>query len=139
MDSWEEQLDQLLSAAMKLRKADREGAIRLLDGASAELKAFGSWHYARGTLALESKDVVLAVKEFEAAVQMEPEVPEFRANLGAALLEKVKQGDKLTLPRVLKLMEEAVQQNPKLPHVHTNLGMARLAGGDAAGALVCFE
>ncbi len=138
--SYEEQLDEALGEAMALRKGgDSPGAVKKLEGVPMAVKMFGTWHYARGTLALEQGDLKLAVKEFEAAVQAEPAVPEFRANLGAALLEKVKQGDKLSLPRVLKLLQEAVNEEPKLPHVHTNYGVAKLVGGDAAGALAAFD
>lgn len=138
--TWEQQLDAALAEAMTLRdNGDRPGAVRKLEGVATPVKLFGIWHYARGTLALEQGDIPLAVREFEAAVQAEPLVPEFRANLGAALLEKVKNGDKLTLPRVLKLLQEAVNEEPKLPHVHVNYGVAKLVAGDAAGALVAFD
>ena len=138
--SYEQQLDEALVAALALRQnGDRPGAVKKLESVAMAVKMFGSWHYARGTLALEQGDIPLAVREFEAAVQAEPMVPEFRANLGAALLEKVKNGDKLALPRVLKLLQDAVKDEPKLPHVHTNLGVAKLVGGDGAGALAAFD
>ena len=114
--SYEEQLDLALAEALELRNSgDRPGAVRTLEAVAIPVKMFGTWHYARGTLALEQGEIPLAVREFEAAVQAEPNVPEFRANLGAALLEKVKNGDKLTLPRVLKLLQDAVKDEPKLP------------------------
>src|SRR4051794_4248053 len=96
--TWEEQLQTVLNEAIKLRNGgDEQGAVRVLERASDPVKAFGTWHYARGTLALLAEEIPLAIKEFEAAVQMEPDVPEFKANLGAALIEKFKRGDKLSL------------------------------------------
>jgi len=72
-------------------------------------------------------------------VRREPEVPEFRANLGAALLEQAKAGDKTALPRATRELEACCAQGPRLPHAFTNLGMARLLAGDAKGALSGFD
>lgn len=138
--SWSDQLQDLLKQANKKRTAgDREGAVKLLETASDPVKAFGTWRYARGTLAMELGDVTTAILEFEEAAKQEPSVPEFRANLGAALLEKGKHGDPLALRRALEVLQQCVSEDPKLPHSHTNLGMAKLVLDDPAGALACFD
>ncbi len=138
--SWADELQALLKQANSKRIAgDRAGAVKLLETASEPVKAFGTWRYARGTLALELGDVTTAIAEFEEAAKREPSVPEFRANLGAALLEKGKQGDQAALRRALDVLQQCVREQPKLPHAHTNLGMAKLVLDDPQGALACFD
>lgn len=138
--SWSDQLQDLLKQANAKRTAgDRAGAVLLLETASDPVKAFGTWRYARGTLAMELGDVATAIKEFEQAAEREPSVPEFRANLGAALLEKGKQGDHAALRRALEVLTQCALEEPKLPHPYTNLGMAKLVLDDPKGALDCFD
>ena len=137
---WQDQLDEVLDRANTLRiSGDPTGAARVLDSAPDIVKAFGTWMYARGSLAFQAGDLARAAKELEAAVVREPAVPEFRANLGAVLLEKGKQGDHFALRRARQLLEEACKDEPKLPHSHTNLGAARLAANELEGALACFD
>ena len=138
--SWADELQALLKQANTRRTAGvRAGALKLLETASDPVKAFGTWHYARGTLAMELGDVATAIAQFEEAANREPSVPEFRANLGAALLEKGKQGDQAALRRALEVLQQCVLEEPKLPHAHTNLGMAKLVLDDPNGALACFD
>lgn len=138
--SWQDQLDEMLGQANKLRRAgDLPGAAKLLDSANDIVKAFGTWKYARGSLAFEQGDLTLAGKELEAAVAREPAVPEFRANLAAVLLEKGKKGDAFSLRRARQLLEEACKEEPKLCHSHTNLGAAKLAANELEPALACFD
>lgn len=138
--SWSDQLQELLKKANQKRtEGDRAGAVKLLETASDPVKAFGTWRYARGTLALELGDVATAIAEFEEAARREPSVPEFRANLGAALLEKGKQGDQAALARALEVLQQCTLEQPKLPHSHCNLGMAKLVLDDPNGALACFD
>lgn len=138
--SWSDQLQDLLKQANKKRlDGDREGAVRLLETASDPVKAFGTWRYARGTLAMDLGDVTRAIAEFEEAAKREPSVPEFRANLGAALLEKGKRGDPPALKQALEVLQQCVLEEPKLPHPHNNLGMAKLVLDDPNGALACFD
>lgn len=138
--NFEQQLDDLLKQATDLcNKGELVEAARLLDRAPDVVKHFGTWRYARGSIAFQQKDLKLAVKELELAVQREPSIPEFKSSLAAALLEKGRTGDHFALRRARELLEEAVKENPKLPHVHANLGNAKLAAGDAEGALLCFD
>ncbi|MBS1148800.1 MAG: sulfotransferase [Myxococcaceae bacterium] len=137
---WSEQLHELLKQAQLKRTAgDRAGAVKLLEAAIDPVKAFGTWRYARGTLALELGDVATAIAQFEQAAEREPAVPEFRANLGAALLEQGKQGDPAALQRALEVLQQCASEEPRLPHSHTNLGMAKLVLDDPNGALACFD
>jgi tetratricopeptide (TPR) repeat protein len=103
------------------------------------VKAFGAWRFARGSLAFEAGDLKAAVKELELAVQREPLVPEFRANLRLVLLEKGKAGDHFALRRARQLLEEACREEPQPAQTHTQLGIAKLVAGDAQGALGCFD
>jgi tetratricopeptide (TPR) repeat protein len=80
-----------------------------------------------------------AVAQLEQAVQREPEVAEYRSNLGAALLEKLKAGDASVGKRALEQLELAVQWGATLPDVYANLSFARLAAGDANGALAAAD
>ncbi|GEM_PF-1638077 len=138
--SWADELQDLLKRANQKRVAgDRAGAVQLLESASDPVRAFGTWSYARGTLAMELGDVATAVTTFEEAAAREPSVPEFRANLGAALLEKGKRGDPAALKRALEVLEQVASDEPKLPHAYGNLGMARLVLDDPNGALAAFD
>lgn len=138
--SFEQQLDDLLKQATELcNKGALADAARLLDRAPDVVKHFGTWRYARGSIAFQQKDLKTAVKELEVAVAREPAIPEFRSSLAAVLIEKAKAGDGLALRRARELLEQAVKEDPKLPHVHANLGNAKLAGGDAEGALASFD
>jgi tetratricopeptide (TPR) repeat protein len=138
--SWADELQALLKQANGKRTAgDRALAVKLLETASDPVKAFGTWRYARGTLAMELGDLATAIAQFEEAARREPAIPEFRANLGAALLEKGKQGDQGALHRALEILQQCVGEQPKLPHAHTNLGIAKLVLEDPNGALVCFD
>lgn len=133
------EIDRLLDQARAKETAgDVIGAVAVLDGAPETLRT-GAWHFARGTLALRGGDVKQAITFFEAAVAKEPELAEYRANLGAALLEQAKAGDKAAGERALAELELAVQWGPTLPTAHTNLGLARLLAGDAKGALAALD
>ena len=56
--SWSDQLQELLKQAHQKRtEGDREGAVQVLETASDPVKAFGTWRYARGTLAMELGDL----------------------------------------------------------------------------------
>jgi tetratricopeptide (TPR) repeat protein len=139
-DSGPESLTLLLA---EVREAEAQGQLpkarALLDAADASLKGYGSWHYAAGALAARAGELANAVAAFDEAVRREPEVAEFRANLGAALLEQAKAGDPAALERATRELEAACAQKPRLPNAYTNLGMARLLSGDAKGALASFD
>ncbi|MBX5482876.1 MAG: tetratricopeptide repeat protein [Myxococcaceae bacterium] len=129
---------------------DRIAAHRLLDRAPLELRRFGSFHYARGALAFRLGDVTRAVEAFEQAVQLEPLVAEFHANLGAALFERARRtggleprGENAPLHADLLRAEAALQRaaelTPKLSSVFNNLGLVRCELGQWTDALDAFD
>lgn len=132
-------IDSVLAEAMKKERAgDLAGARGVLDAAPEAVRT-GAWHYARGTVALRGGQLAEAVSRFEVAVQREPEIAEYRSNLGAALLEQAKAGERAAAPRALAELELAAQWGASLPDVHANLSFARLMAGDAAGALAAAD
>ena len=129
------ELDRLLDEARAKENAgDLRGAAAVLDGVPEGFRG-GAWHYARGAIALRGGNATDAVTHFEAAVVKEPEVAEYRANLGAAWLERAKAGDGSAAAKALEALEGAVRWGPTLPGAQTNLSLAKLMTGDPAGAL----
>ncbi len=132
-------LDGVLEAAKQKELAgDLAGARRVLDDAP-EKERTGAWHYARGAMAVRAGALDEGVAQLELAVRREPEIAEYRSNLGAALLEKVKAGDATVGQRALEELELAVQWGGTLPAVYANLSFARLVNGDALGALAAAD
>lgn len=131
--------DAVLGEARRRAQAgDPQGALRALDAAPKEERG-GAWHYARGAMAVRMGQLDEAVVLLEEAVRLEPELAEYRSNLGAALLEKLKAGDQAAGGRALEELELAVQWGATLPEVYANLSFARLANGDAQGALLASD
>ena len=132
-------IDGVLAEARKKEQAgDLPGALRALE-ATPEKERTGAWHYARGAMAVREGKLDEAVKELEQAVQREPEIAEYRSNLGAALLEKVKAGEASVGKSALEQLELAVQWGATLPEVYANLSFARLVASDALGALAAAD
>ena len=132
-------VDTVLDEARKKELAgDLPGALLALDKAP-EKERTGAWHYARGAMAVRQGKLDEAVTELELAVKREPEIAEYRSNLGAALLEKVKAGDASVGTRALEQLELAVQWGASLPDVYANLSFARLVAGNASGALAAAD
>ena len=139
-DSVPAQVEALLAQAREKESAgDAQGARALLDAAAAPLKSYGTWLYAHGALSLRLGELDQALLDFEAAVAREPELAEFRSNLGAALLEKAKAGDAAALERATKELEQAVKLAPRLPGAWHNLGTARLFATRYESALDAFD
>lgn len=132
-------LENVLAAARQKELAgDLQGALTALE-AAPEKERTGAWHYARGAMSVRAGKLDEAVAALELAVQREPEIAEYRSNLGAALLEKVKAGDASVGQKALEQLELAVQWGASLPEVYANLSFARLVGGDAVGALAAAD
>lgn len=128
----------LEQARQKELAGDLQGALKALD-AAPEKERTGAWHYARGAMAVRAGKLDEAVTQLEQAVKREPEIAEYRSNLGAALLEKVKAGDASAGPRALEQLELAVQWGATLPDVYANLSFARLVNGNAVAALAAAD
>ncbi len=133
-------LDSVLEQVRALEnKGDLSGAIGALQAAPPPMQARGLWQYARGALALKQGDLTAAVGHFEKAVELEPEVSEYRSNLGAALLEKARGGDSTAAAKALEVMKAAMRWGPTLPEVHSNYGLALLVAGRNEEALKVFD
>jgi tetratricopeptide (TPR) repeat protein len=128
----------LAEARQKELAGDLLGALKALEGAP-EKERTGAWFYARGAMAVREGKLDEAVAQLEQAVKREPEVAEYRSNLGAALLEKVKAGDAAVGARALEELELAVQWGATLPEVYANLSFARLVSGNARSALAAAD
>lgn len=128
----------LALARQKEQAGDLPGALLALESA-LEKERTGAWHYARGAMAVRAGQLDEAVTQLELAVQREPEIAEYRSNLGAALLEKLKAGDASAGKGALEQLELAVQWGATLPEVYANLSFARLADGNALGALAAAD
>lgn len=125
-------------ARKKEQAGDLKGAVAVLE-AAPEKERTGEWFYARGAMAVRAGELDAGLKALEEAVKREPEISEYRSNLGAALLEKVKAGDASLARRALEQLELAVQWGAALPDVYANLSFARLANGDKNGALMAAD
>ncbi|MDP3235055.1 MAG: tetratricopeptide repeat protein [Myxococcales bacterium] len=133
-------LDSVLEQVRALEnKGDLAGAIGALQAAPAPMHDRGLWQYARGALAFKQGDLSAAVGHFEKAVELEPEVSEYRSNLGAALLEKARGGDAAAAAKALEVMKAAMRWGPTLPEVHSNYGLALLVAGRNEEALKVFD
>lgn len=133
-------MDSALHEAWKCAEAgDFAQARSWLEAAPEFLRGQGAWNYARGAVELKAGRAPEAVPYLETAVRLEPEIAEYRSNLGAALLALARAGDAAAAPRALEVLERAAAWGPTTPAVHTNLSVARLLAGDAAGALAAAE
>lgn len=131
--------DRIAGVLAKARAAeqagDRKAALRALDEAPEDLRAFGSWHYARGALLCREGDLEKAIAAFREAVKRDPDIPEVLANLGGTLVERARAAGpgkpvkKADLAEAIQVLEKAVALGPKLPNARANLGLAyQLAG-----------
>jgi tetratricopeptide (TPR) repeat protein len=133
-------LDSVLEQVRALEnKGDLAGAIGALQAAPEPMQHRGLWQYARGALAFKQGDLATAVGHFEKAVELEPEVSEYRSNLGAALLEKARGGDTAAATKALEVMKAAMRWGPTLPEVHSNYGLALLVAGRNEEALKVLD
>ncbi len=141
MPAWSA-LDTVLAQA---RAAEQAGSVTqaatLLDAhAGAFSGSSGLWNYARGTLAFRMGQADAALACFEAAVKLEPEVAEYRANLGAALLDQSRRtGSTVPLERARRELEEALRWGPTLTTTRVNLGLCLLHQALPAEALAQFD
>lgn len=131
-----EALEKVLTEAKGL---EPKAAVARLEAAPQEVRSFGSWHYARGGLALKLDDLNTAIAELQRAVELEPEVSEFHSNLGAAWLERAKAKEPGALKQAREALEKAVALGPRLPDVWSNLALAKLLAKDPFGAVTCAD
>ncbi len=122
----EVELEELLGEARELENAGKaDEARRLLADVPEVMQRFGSYHYARGALAFRAGDLDEAIAAFTKAVGEEPRIAEYYGNLGAALLERSRQGSGTSdLQRAAMTLERAADLGPKLPAPYVNHGLA---------------
>ncbi|MCA3015792.1 MAG: hypothetical protein INH41_25680 [Myxococcaceae bacterium] len=129
-------LDAVLDEARALEgRGDVAGAVQVLERAPEAVKARGLWRYARGAMALRQGDLAGAQAHLEGAVEAEPEVPEYRSNLGSLWLERARRGEVGAAARALEVLEGAMRWGPTLPDVAANYAVALLLAGRAEHAL----
>ena len=130
----------LATAQAREAEGDRQAACDVLDGAPGPLRERALWAYARAALAFRGGALDLALHHAEQAVAREPAIPEYRATLGAVLLERYQQGrEQALLQRALSELQAAVAPGPLLPHAHAQLALALLLAGRPAEALDCAD
>jgi tetratricopeptide (TPR) repeat protein len=126
----------LATAQAREAEGDRQAACDLLDGAPGPLRERALWAYARAALAFRGGALELAERHASDAVAREPDVPEYRATLGAVLLERYQQSrEAALLSRALGELQAAVAPGPLLPNARAQLALALLLSGRAAEAL----
>ncbi len=143
-------LNALLERARKAETAgDPAGALAALDGAPPESRVFGTYHFARGSLLFRKGDLSAAAAALKEAVRLEPEIPEFKANLGAVLVETARrapggpggEAGAGALAEAIAVLDAACGGGgrPKTCLAHNNLGMALQAAGRLDVALAAFD
>jgi tetratricopeptide (TPR) repeat protein len=128
----------------KARKAETSGdaakALSIIEGAPEALRGMGTLHFARGSLLFRKGDVAAATAAFREACRLEPELPEFKANLGAALVETARRSkDGALLDEAIRCLESACAGGPRTALPHNNLGMALQTAGRLDEALEAFD
>jgi len=142
----EDRIQAVLARARAAEQAgDRKAALRALDEAPEDLRAFGSWHYARGALLCREGDLEKAIAAFREAVKRDPDIPEVLANLGGTLVERARAAGpgkpvkKADLDEAIALLEKAAALGPKLPNARANLGLAYQLAGRHDDAVAVLE
>lgn len=132
----------LHAALEKARATEAESgpaaALAVLEAAPPELNAFATFHFARGALLFRTGKIDPAIDAFREAVRLEPGIGEYRANLGAALIERYRRSagapgapppDAAALEEALAALEGAARAGAKSAFAWNDLGLAlQLAG-----------
>lgn len=130
----------LATAQAREAEGDRQAACDVLDAAPEPLRDRALWAYARAALAFRGGALELAERHASHAVAREPDIPEYRATLGAVLLERYQQGrEAALLERALRELQSAVAAGPLLPNARAQLALALLLSGRAADALAVAD
>jgi tetratricopeptide (TPR) repeat protein len=136
----DEALHTLLARARAQAGRDPAGALALLDSSGRDDALL---HHARGTLLVRLGRFDDAVAALERAVSLQPEVVDFAANLGAALLQlaRSRSGDaqRNIVLRARDLLADAVQQQPVFPDAGAALILVHQLLGDTDAALAAAD
>lgn len=138
----------LHEAEAAAREGNLSAALAAFDEAPASLHAFATFHYARGALLVRARRFDEGIAALSRALELEPDVPEMKGNLGGAYLERVYargptalagEASQRDLQEALALLEEATRARPHLPDVYSNFGRALSLSGRDPEALLAFE
>jgi predicted Zn-dependent protease len=120
---------------------DPAAALALLQKVPDE--AEGLVHHARSALLLRVGRVDDAVASAERAVALLPDVPDVAANLGAALLQRVRGLDgapaREAAGRARAVLAGVVAAGPRFPEAGASLALACELAGDATAALAAAD
>jgi tetratricopeptide (TPR) repeat protein len=90
-------------------------------------------HNQEGLRLFQAGEIVGALRQFQTAVQLDPENPEYRYNFGVSL-RRVGAPDEAAAE-----LERAIQLSPRRAGAHYHLGLARLELGDSSSARVSLQ
>jgi tetratricopeptide (TPR) repeat protein len=131
----------LLARARDVAARDPPAALALLQNAPDE--GDGLLHHARSALLLRLGRADDAVAAAERAVALLPDVPDVAANLGTALLHRVRGLDgapaREAARRARDLLAGVVAAGPRFPEAGASLALACELAGDAQAALAAAD
>lgn len=137
----DEILQRALDSAL-VAKSPRE-ALKILDDARAAAPAIEDaavFFHARANVFVGLDRLDDAVKDADRACALEPGVPDFAGNLGAALVRRFRaRGDKHDLELARRALEAAVELGPRTPEVRSTLAVVLDQLGQPARALVVCD
>jgi serine/threonine protein kinase len=90
-------------------------------------------HNQEGLRLFQSGEIVGALRQFQTAVELDPENPEYRYNFGVSL-RRVGAPDEAAVE-----LARAIQLSPRRAGAHYHLGLARLELGDSASARTSLQ
>ena len=145
----------LLAEARRLESAGRRGdALRALEAAPEPLRAYGSWHLARGAMLAREGRLDEAVAALREAVLRDDDVPEVLASLGGALIERSRRAGTgagaavakaagtasiADLAEAIRMLERAMALGPRLAPTWSSLGLAYHLAGRREDAVAILE
>ena len=134
-------LDELLDHALQAQKhLGAEAALTVLDAADPAHTTSATFHFARSNLLLQLGRATDAISAAQKAAQLDPDIPEYRANLGAAMVQRASQtADAALLAQAIAVLEEAAADAPETGVVHNNLAMAYQEAGRLKDALSALD
>jgi predicted Zn-dependent protease len=131
----------LLARARSLAERDPAAALELLDGERHDDD--GLFHHARAALCLRTGRIDDAVAAAARASALLPDVVDVRANLGAALLQRVRglRGDaaKAAAVRARDVLVDVVARGPRFPDAGAALVLAHELCGEPAAAIAAAD
>ncbi len=90
-------------------------------------------HNQEGLRLFQTGEIVGALRQFQTAVELDPENPEYRYNFGVSL-RRVGAPDEAAAE-----LERAIQLSPRRAGAHYHLGLSRLELGDSSSARISLQ